>query len=608
MKRMKKILFVFMAILLILPSFLVSAESNQNKTEEETSESKGNISSKDEVVYATLGATGDSKEIFVVNTFDVAKAGTIVDYGHYESLKNLTDLSKIEQNHDTVEFQAAEGKFYYQGNMNNESLPWNISISYFLDGEKMNPEELAGKDGHVEIHIETTANKQVDPLFFENYLLQISMTLDPTIYSNIQAPDGMIANAGKNKQVTFTVMPEKEEEFVLEAEVDGFELDGIEFTGVPSSMSIDSPDMDDVTGDMESLTDAIAEVNNGVGELRTGVSDLNSGVSSLRDGSAQYKQGMSDISAGSSDLIQGSKSIDQALVAMSSSLDVGEVDLSELEKLATGLKEISKGLNESADGLDELKEGYTSAYTALDEAMQAIPEHEISEEEFQELYMSGADPETVDKLVETYEKALIAKGTYTNEDLQKAFKAVDPTLTEVSNGLKEMATNMDTMASELDSSLEGMDVSDSLGQLQEGLEALSSNYKDFHSGLTEYTNGVGQLANSYHELHAGIEELSGGTNELENGVAELHNGTNELYESTNDLPDQMKEEVDQMVSEYDKSDIEPVSFVSSKNNDKIQSVQFIISTDSIQIEEPETVEAPKEEEKGFWDRLMDLFS
>ncbi|MEC5425801.1 hypothetical protein QGM71_20255 [Virgibacillus sp. C22-A2] len=45
---------------------------------------------------------------------------------------------------------------------------------------------------------------------------------------NIQDEDGMVANAGKNKQVTITVMPEKEEELVVEVDVvEDFELDGI---------------------------------------------------------------------------------------------------------------------------------------------------------------------------------------------------------------------------------------------------------------------------------------------------------------------------------------------------------------------------------------------
>ncbi|MFC2949456.1 hypothetical protein [Virgibacillus sediminis] len=90
-----------------------------------------------------------------------------------------------------------------------------------------------------------------------------------------------------------------------------------------------------------------------------------------------------------------------------------------------------------------------------------------------------------------------------------------------------------------------------------------------------------------------------GTSDLESGVAELHDGTQELAGSTSDLPEELEREIDEMVSEYDKSDFDPVSFVSSKN-ENVETVQFVIKTESIKQEEAE-------EEESFWDRLLDLF-
>ena len=44
-------------------------------------------------------------------------------------------------------------------------------------------------------------------LFYENYMLQISITLDMDKSSDIQAPDAVLANAGKNKVAAYTVLP-----------------------------------------------------------------------------------------------------------------------------------------------------------------------------------------------------------------------------------------------------------------------------------------------------------------------------------------------------------------------------------------------------------------
>ncbi len=97
-------------------------------------------------------------------------------------------------------------------------------------------------------------------------------------------------------------MPEQAEELNIKADVVDFELQGMEIAAIPQSMSIDAPDMDDMTGEMKTLTDAIKEISNGVGELNNGVSDLNSGVVNLRDGSGEYEKGISDIDGASNGL------------------------------------------------------------------------------------------------------------------------------------------------------------------------------------------------------------------------------------------------------------------------------------------------------------------
>nr|WP_175490332.1 YhgE/Pip domain-containing protein [Litchfieldia salsa] len=598
MKRLKKSLLVLAAILFALPSFLVTAASNESKP--------GEISSKDEVVYAKLSANGERQEIYVVNILDINKAGKIVDYGHYSNLKNLSDLAPLEQIDNTVEFTATEGKFYYQGNMNEKALPWNISVSYLLDGKQIAPEELAGKEGHVEIRIATSANKEVDQVFFENYLLQISLTLNLELFSDIQAPNGMLANAGKSKQVTFTVMPEKEEELVVEADVVDFELDGIDITAIPSSLPIDAPNIDDMTGEIHTLTDAIKEVDDGVGALANGVSELNNGVKGLSNGSKQYKDGMYAIAHSSSELVNASGQIEGALDKLSTNLSANSenMNLGDVKKLEEGLVQISGGLKETTKGLTTLKENYATAYSALNTAMAAIPEYEISEEQIQQLYGSGADQQVLDQLIETYSTARTAKGTYLS--VQEAFVAVDGTLVQVSGALLEMASQLEQIANGLSTSLEEMNIAESITQLRDGVSQLSSNYRAFHSGLVKYTGGVSQLSSSYSELHNGVVALSDGTGKLESGASQLHDGTTELYEATSDLPEQIKEEVDQMMSEYDKSDFEPVSFVSSKNED-INSVQFVLKTESIKQEEAEESEKTVEEVKGFWARLVELF-
>lgn len=607
MRKTRAFLLVILSLFLLLPSWLAVAEPNSSKSNESIPTEPGTVSSKDEVVYARLSATGEKEEIYVVNILNIDQAGTITDHGFYTHLKNLTNLSPVEQqDNNTVVFSAPEGKFYYQGNMDEESLPWDISIAYQLDGVEITPEELAGKDGQVRIRIGVSANETVDPVFFENYLLQISVSLDQSKFTNVQAPDGMAANAGMNQQITFTVMPRQEKELTLEADAVGFEMEGIDIAAIPSTLPIDAPDIDEMVGDMDLLTDAIQEIHNGVAELLDGIAQMNSGTGELRDGSKQYHDGITALQASSGDLVSGSASIGEALTTLSQALGGGleEADLGGLQQLEEALLLMAGGLQEIPQGLKTLNEHHNTALQTLDQAMESIPNHEISEEAIQQLYGSGADPAVLEQLLETYAAALTAKGTFTA--VKPGFEAVDGTLEQIQASLTEMAGQMSLMAEGLSSPQEGMDIADSMAELQEGISTLALHYQEFQSGLEQFSGGLSQLSGSYGQIHEGIEELSTGTGELENGVRQLHDGTAELASSTRDLPEQMRAEASQMMADYDKSDFEVVSFVSPQN-ENINSVQFVLRTEGIKTQKPEASETPVEEKEGFWARFVNLF-
>jgi putative membrane protein len=596
MMRKKQLRYAALATMIFLPSFLSYPAQ---------AEMEGKVTSKDEVVYATLNANGDLNRIYVVNTLEVAQAGKILDYGKYSSVKNLTDLTEIDQEGQKVQMEAPEGKYFYQGNMKEDTdLPWDVNVSYLLDGQEVKSSELAGENGHLEINIDTAQNKETDSVFYENYLLQVSLTL-PNTYQNIEASGGMVANAGKNKQITFTVMPGQEEKLSVKADVEDFEFQGVEIAAVPSTLPIDTSGTENMTEDMSALSDGIRELNNGVADLKKGVSEWNSGAVSLRDGSAEYNNGMSEVAGSSSKLIGASRSIREALGKINQSLSgqTAEVDLTSLSELPAGLTQLADALTETANGLSTLQKNYSQAYKTLDSAIVEIPAQQISAEEVAALYESGADAKVVDKLVASHKAAQKVKETYAR--VKEDFAAVEPTLNEISESVREMSGQLTSTATNLSTSLKETNLS-GLSELQKGLAELSSNYNKFHSGLVSYTDGVSQLSSSYNKLHSGIVELTGGTSELEEGVSELHNGTNKLYEETKNLPSQMQEEINKMIQEYDKSDFEPVSFVSSKNK-KVSSVQFVIKTESIEIEEQETKKAEPEKEKGFWELLMDLF-
>ncbi|NLA86076.1 MAG: hypothetical protein GX847_02095 [Clostridiales bacterium] len=294
--------------------------------------------SREEVVYANLTAAGVTKDIYIVSALRNAETGTVTDYGNYASVKNLTDTGPVTLTDDRVTFNAPKGDFYYQGTLNSTDLPWKIAVTYELDGVELPPEALAGKSGRVTIHIKTTRNDAVDPVYFENYLLQISLTLDTTKCANITAPGGTVANAGINKLVAFTVMPGKAGDVTLETDASDFAMNGIEFSAVPLSMQFDTPDTDAMKEDLTALTDAVSELSNGIARLESGARELKNGTGDLSGGSASFASGLRDLSGSAAGLYGGSAQIKDALNTiagfMSGAPDAGgSLDLAVLQYL-----------------------------------------------------------------------------------------------------------------------------------------------------------------------------------------------------------------------------------------------------------------------------------
>ena len=279
---------IVLAVLMLLstPELITSAKSPTN-TE---MLGQATIKSKDEVIYAVLEPDGSAKSLFVVNHFELDQPGELVDYGSYSSVQNLTDAKPLQLAEDAVAISSEKTDFYYQGNLINSDLPWVFSVVYLLDGKDISPSDLAGRTGQVEIRINSRVNEAVNPIFYENYMLQISLALDTERCRNINGPGATIASAGKNKLLTYTILPGEDASVSMQAEVEDFVLTGIDITALPWQMELDLPDTDDLLDDFSLLADALAALDSGTGDLASGVGELAAGAASLQSGSVDIKR------------------------------------------------------------------------------------------------------------------------------------------------------------------------------------------------------------------------------------------------------------------------------------------------------------------------------
>ena len=578
--------------------------------------------SKNEIVYANLSGGGLIEDVYIVNEFEVSKSGILKDFGEYTEVMNLSSEAKISNGNSEILIPVEQGQFFYQGTPAKNSLPWIFEIAYFLDGKKIEPEDLSSKDGHVDISLKTTKNSDIDPVFCDNYMLQITLKLDSESSSNIRSEGATIANEGTNKTIVHTVLKGKDANISISADVKNFSMSGFEIAAMPFTMTFDLPETDELTGNMTTLSDAISAINDGVGELASGTADLNDGVSKIVDGSSAFSNGITSLSAGSGQLTNGSAQIKAALDQIASSLNTasGDMDLGDFNQLPATLRQMAQGLQGFASGLSQLKDGYAVMYSTLDSAILSIPDGSVAPEDIGDLNasLSPAQQGILSQLVDGYTSSQIVKNTYTNSSsgmsIQMGMGAITSGLdaiisgdgTASNPGLSGMAAGLNTMADGIETALNNNDMMAQIKQLTDGLNALASQYGAFHTGLKQYADGVDQIASEYDKLHGGLTTLQDGTDELADGTHKLHDGTTELNDEVADLPDTIQVEIDKLMEDYESSDFAPTSFASSQNVN-IDLVQFVIMTSSIEKEKEKTTETKEEEKVSIWDRFLDLF-
>lgn len=512
-----------------------NAEENRSANEVTSLAEAQSPIEKQEVVYAALENSGAVKNLYVVNVLKGAKGALIQDHGTYESVSNLTNTSEITHLSDAVLFEMPDEDFSYQGNLTSTDLPWSINFTYRLDGQEVQAADLAGKSGTLEITLHTSQNTAVDARYFENYLIQATCTLPMDKVENVQTDDGSIALSGSDTTVNFMVVPGKDGEASLTAQVTNFEMPGISVAAIPFSMAIDMPDTESLVSNFDALIE---------------------GADQLDLGTQQLAQGIDEV---------------QAAVCQA----------------AAGAVEVAQGATQMSQGLAQYQQGLRAA---ADEAAGSVSQDDIAQA--QENYKAALSVYAAAYAAE-YERLMASGGITSEEALKQAAANLSGSSAE-----QNMTAAMRTLVELMAASAGSQGAAQALDQAADGLGS-ATDAQSLIGGMAALDAGTTELAQ-------GLDQLVGGTGDLSQGASSLQEGTAMLAQETQGIPDRIQQEIDAMMADYDKSDFQPASFTSSKNTN-VTLVQFVMTTDAIEVPEPEQTDEPEQEETLI-DRFFALFS
>ena len=147
---------------------------------------------------------------------------------------------------------------------------------------------------------------------------------------------------------------------------------------------------------------------------------------------------------------------------------------------------------------------------------------------------------------------------------------------------------------------------DNYKQFYEGLTSYAASVSNISGGANTLTQNMNNLYSNSSLLSTSVSELNSGMKSLYDGTEKLKSGTNEFTKKTAGIDTEINTTIESMISSATGSDIEISSFISEKNTN-VNAVQFVIKTDAIKKAEIVEVEAEKEENLSFWEKLVRLF-
>ncbi len=312
----------------------------------------------DEAMYVTLDAYGKVTNTSVVKSYDLHGSTEVVDYGRYTEITNMTDYGTPEVEGNRVTFSIPEtpenDRFYFEGKLEPEeveaALPWNLSVSYRLNGVEKHMEDLPHEKGLVEITIDAIPNRRTNEYYRNNMTLEITAIVDMDKNLSVEAPGAQIQSVGNMKAVLFMVMPGEEQHFEIRIGSNDFEFSGLAFMMVPVTLS-----QLDRLGDLREARDTVKDSADAIGDSMDIILDsldgIQGGLSGTVDGLRNLDESRKIISNAKDGIYVDA---DGALAVLKELSERGVPFTSYVQEAQNALNDTNKNINQINNRLSEL--------------------------------------------------------------------------------------------------------------------------------------------------------------------------------------------------------------------------------------------------------------
>ena len=348
------------------------------------SENAGNNAvCKEETVYVNADAAGKQKSVTVSEQLKgIQSTGTVADESILDGIKNIKGDENVSQNGNRLTWQAKGEDIFYQGTTEQE-LPVSMKTVYILDGKEISPEELDGKNGHLEIRItyenhakRTVSVKGGEETVFSPIVLVTGLILPNKTCSDVRIDNGKVINDGDKNIILGVAMPGLKESLgmkegeaaaeiltipdtlTISADVEDFSMPSTYTVGLTDVLDEIDPDSFD---SLDELSDSLAKMEDAALELVQGSKELSKGADTLGSRYAEFDQGIDTMQSGIDVLDAGAASLAAGIAEYTSGTDTLNAGIQtyfgENGELSATITEYKNGVNTLLAGIEEYTEG-----------------------------------------------------------------------------------------------------------------------------------------------------------------------------------------------------------------------------------------------------------
>ena len=581
----------------------------------------------DESVYVNLDYYGKVDEVNIVKGCMLNGNTTVVDYGNYKDVVNMSNgaVPKLESGKVTWDLSGEDNdRFYFECKTDalTQELPWELDVTYKLNGKECKAEELAGASGMVTMLVDVQPNKKAPEYYRNNMILTVAtlVDMDKDNYS-LEAPGSQLQTLGTKKAVMFMALPGEDGTFRIDIGTNSFESIGLMFMMVPATLSsLDRiSDIREVKDKVRDSVDAMSEsadvILDHLVEMKGSLEETQKGVKAAQEAKKTFDEGEGQAKADADAAINSLDGIINSLTLLSAQTAIEKADyidaMNRLETIRQSIYEMDDYLEDMEDASKDLQQSLKKLRQTLKSGASDADKLKDAEETLESLV--GHDAATAGDLVVGKEVGQLGRllaavskdAAPVTEDTEAMVHEIENLVNKTSEVLNESYTLGGHMTQDYKDHMLML-----IDELQMMLDSSNVSVMATQQALRSMRSLMDATETS---LDAAIDSsLSGMIGILDSGIG-IAGGSETFRDAKNTMHDAVSDELDEIEDETNILNIDTEeefpSFTSAKNPTP-ESIQIIMRTAEISIDDDEdnTVDLERApEDIGVWGRLKAVF-